>query len=146
MKVLLLDLSAKNTHKTLAPWCIKSYCDKYAPSNEILVQEHTINDMLTQIIDSIYLQNPEVLGLSCYIWNIELVHKISRLIKEILPNCIIVLGGPEISFEEDFSQCSFVDYIIRGAGEIAFASLINEIKKTGMIEKKIISMKPKQNY
>jgi radical SAM superfamily enzyme YgiQ (UPF0313 family) len=138
MKVLLLDLSAKNTHKALAPWCIKAYCDKYAPGSEIIVSEHTINDKPAEIIDSIYLTDPDVLGFSCYIWNADLVCKLSRLVKEILPNCIVVLGGPEVSFEDDFSGFPFADYIIKGAGEAAFASLLNTAEENGLVEKKII--------
>ena len=138
MKILLTALSAKNIHKTLAPWCLKAYCDEYNPSCEVVVAEYTINENIFDIADNIYLQKPDIIGLSCYIWNVEQILKLTSLIKQLLPHCIIVLGGPECSFEQDLSDFPCADYIIAGEGEQKFSKLIELIENGVSPEKGVI--------
>jgi len=138
MKVLLTALSAKAIHKSLAPWCLKAYCDTYVPDCEVIVQEHTVNDRLGDIVRKLYQSAPDIVGFSCYIWNIEHVTKAASMLKKYLPNCLIVLGGPEVSFEADCSAYPFADYIIQGAGEISFAKLLEELKASKAPYGKII--------
>jgi len=127
MKILLTALSAKHIHKTLAPWCLKAYCDAHVPGCQVAVQEHTINDNIGNIVTELYESRPDIVGFSCYIWNIDYVVKVATMLKQYLPGCIIVLGGPEVSFEADSSAYPFADYIVQGAGEETFANLIRKI-------------------
>jgi len=127
MKILLTALSAKHIHKTLAPWCLKAYCDAHVPGCQVVIQEHTINDNIGGIVTAIYKSRPDVVGFSCYIWNIDYVVKVAQMLKQYLPDCIIVLGGPEVSFEADCTVYHFADAIVQGAGEVSFANLIREI-------------------
>lgn len=87
--------------------------------------ECNINNHPEEIIRNIYKLAPNLVAFSCYIWNVELVLKISNSIKKLLPNTKVVLGGPEVSFEEIdfFNQHPYVDYIIKGEGEIPFTEL-----------------------
>lgn len=128
MKVYLTALSAKAIHKTLAPWCLKAYCDTHVPGCHITVGEHTVNDHLSDIVKEIYQKAPDVLGLSVYIWNEEQVVKLATMIKKYLPKCIIVLGGPQVSFEENLEHYPMADYLIQGAGEACFAKLLKAIQ------------------
>ena len=127
MNVLLTALSAKHIHKTLAPWCLKAYCDVHVPACQVFVQEHTINDHVNAIAAELFEARPDVVGFSCYIWNIEHVSKAAALLKKCLPACVIVLGGPEVSFETDESAYPFADYIVQGPGEAAFANLLKDM-------------------
>ncbi|MCL2002881.1 MAG: B12-binding domain-containing radical SAM protein [Oscillospiraceae bacterium] len=124
MKVLLLDISAKHIHKSLAPWYLKAYCDRSVPQAEVRIREHTVNDSANSIIDTIYTERPDVLGFSCYIWNIGAVRETAGAVKALLPDCVIVLGGPEVSFEAEPAQSPFADHLIKGPGEKAFAELL----------------------
>ncbi len=104
-KVLLAALSAKNIHKTLAPWCLKAYIDvkNYYPdfleySEEgysISVFESSINDKIENIVAEICAAQPDVVGFSCYIWNITMVREIVANLRILLPECKIYFGGPE---------------------------------------------------
>jgi len=134
MKVVLTALSAKLIHKTLAPWCLKAYCDAHDSDCKITVQEHTVNDHVQDIVTALYQSAPDVVGFSCYIWNIEEVRRVASMLKKYLPDCNIILGGPEVSFETDYSAYPFADFIIQGAGEAAFLELLREIK-TGEISR-----------
>ena len=140
MKILLTALSAKHIHKSLAPWCLKAYCDTYLPAVcQIIVQEHTINDHIGDIVAEIFEMKPDVAGFSCYIWNIEQVSKAAAMLKQCLPQCIIVLGGPEVSFETDCSVYSWADYIVQGPGERVFADLLKELAEGNRPRKKRLS-------
>lgn len=139
IKALLVTINAKNIHKALAPWCIKAYCGQYATGCEIAVQESNINEPAGDIIGSIYEALPDIIGLSAYIWNVELVIKIAGTIKKLLPSSIIVLGGPEVSFEESLDAFSFADYIIQGPGEVAFGELIESLATGKACSKRLIT-------
>lgn len=134
----MVSIAAKNIHKTLAPWCLKAYCDLNAPNSEVVVQESNINEPVSDIIGKIYRSKPDVLGLSVYIWNAEVVQKITSCIKKMLPDCIVVLGGPEVSFEDSFQNYPDADYIIKGAGEIVFCELVNSLTTGTPIESGIL--------
>lgn len=138
MKVLLTALSAKHIHKALAPWCLKAYCDNILSDVKVVVQEHTINDHINEIAQAIYTENPDVVGFSCYIWNIEQVEKLAALVKIYLPKCTIVCGGPEVSFASNTLEYPWADYIIEGAGEVSFAQLILKLKQGNMPKGKIL--------
>ena len=51
------------------------------------------------IVTDLYSKKPDVIGFSCYIWNIEETIKVIQLIKKIDPRIMIVLGGPEVSYD-----------------------------------------------
>lgn len=139
IKVLLVSIDAKNIHKPLSPWCIKAFCDKHTQSFIIEILEHNINDNIGDIISHIYINTPDLIGLSCYIWNIELILKIAKSIRKLIPSCLIVLGGPEVSFEIDLDKFPFADYIIQGPGEESFCELAENIKKGNKPPDKIIA-------
>ncbi|MDD5669493.1 MAG: radical SAM protein [Candidatus Omnitrophica bacterium] len=73
--------------------------------------------------------NPVIIGFSCYVWNIQKIIVISRLIKIRFPSVVIVLGGPEVSPRpaEILRSAKHVDYIISGEGEKAFTELSDAV-------------------
>ncbi|MCL2843444.1 MAG: B12-binding domain-containing radical SAM protein [Oscillospiraceae bacterium] len=146
MNILLTALSAKHIHKTLAPWCLKAYCDTHVPGVLVEVQEHTINNRVGDIVADIYLRRPDVVGFSCYIWNIEHVVKTATLLKKLLPACIIVLGGPEVSFEADCRAYPFADFIIQGAGEVTFAKLVKQLMTGNVPDGGVIHSDPSSGF
>lgn len=119
-------------------WCIKAYCDNNAAGCEFAVYESHINEPIGNIIGEIYKTSPDVIGFSTYIWNTDQVVKMTGAIKKILPACIIVLGGPEVSFETNLENYPSADYLIQGAGETAFSQLTHSIAKGIAPQKKVI--------
>lgn len=135
---MLVAINAKHIHKALAVWCLKAYCDENATGCEVDVYENHINEPIGNIIGEIYIASPDVIGISTYIWNTDQVVKISGAIKKILPSSIIVLGGPEVSFEKTMDNYPSADYLIQGAGEAAFSQLTNSIAQGQPPQKGII--------
>lgn len=129
MKVLLTTLNAKYIHSSLALKYLKVVCQKVVPNT--ILKEYTINNHLLDIVGDIYSEEPDIIGFACYIWNIEMVLKIAQTIKKILPRTVIVLGGPEVSYEVDelIEENPFIDYVVMGEGEDTFAELLKQVLK-----------------
>ena len=116
MKVLLLALNAKFIHTSLALRYIKTYCAEYDEHIQIL--ETSINNNENEIIKAIYKEKPDIIGISCYIWNMSYIKMLIPTLKKILPNVTIILGGPEVSYEgESLLNIPEVDIIMEGEGE-----------------------------
>ncbi|MFA6308529.1 MAG: B12-binding domain-containing radical SAM protein [Clostridia bacterium] len=129
MRTLITSLNSKYIHSCLAAWYLKSYCGNNC--GEIDVFEATVNEPLDNILRAIYAKKPDVAAFPCYIWNIEYVYKLCENIKKVLPQTVIVLGGPEVSYDspEVLKANKNIDYIIGGEGEIAFRNLIEGLSK-----------------
>ena len=112
-KVVWLALNAKYSHTSLAV----HYLRACVLGSEIL--ELTINHQLLDILGEIYERKPDVLGIACYIWNIELVKKLLKLLPKAMPDLTILCGGPEVSYEtgEFLREFPMVQAVIRGEGE-----------------------------
>ena len=130
--VVISALNSQYIHSSLSPWYllagIRAYCgDKI----NAVVEEGTVNEPYETVAARIVSHRPAVVGLSCYIWNISSIFRIIPLIKRELPEAVIVLGGPEVSYRAAsvLEENPFVDYIISGEGEAPFAMLINALYK-----------------
>ena len=120
MKIVLTTLNAKFIHSSLALRCLKKYAADLG--EHITILEYTINHQEEFILRDIYEQNPDVLCFSCYIWNITMIQRIIKNIKKLIPNLLIILGGPEVSYESEsvLRENSSADIVIRGEGELTF--------------------------
>ncbi|WP_058486423.1 B12-binding domain-containing radical SAM protein [Defluviitalea phaphyphila] len=129
MNIILSTLNAKYIHTSLALNSIKSYCTNY--KNDIKIVEFTINHQENYILNEIYKLQPDILGFSCYIWNIENILELIKIIKKILPHTIIILGGPEVSYDGEtlMEKYKDIDIIVFGEGEQTFYDIIEHFKK-----------------
>ena len=66
---------------------------------QVEIAEYTINNQMELILEDIYRRKPELIGISCYIWNIEYIRYLIADLGKILPDVPIWLGGPEVSFD-----------------------------------------------
>lgn len=66
---------------------------------QIDLGEYTINHQMDQILQDIYRRKPDVVGFSCYIWNIVYVKELVHDLKKVLPQVRIWMGGPEASYD-----------------------------------------------
>ncbi len=115
IKTVFVALNAKFIHSSLALRSIRKYCGKLGINIDIV--EFTINNSKEFIVSEIYKMKPDVIGFSCYIWNIEMILDIISVVKKILPKVKIVLGGPEVSYEFDYLFQKNIDIVIIGEGE-----------------------------
>ena len=127
MKTLLAAINSQYIHSNLAVWYLKACCN--ADCGEVEVAEYNINDSLESILSDIYLKEPDNVAFSCYIWNIEFVRKLTADLRKILPGLKIILGGPEVSYDqaEILQENQGVDYILAGEAELPFAYLLKRL-------------------
>lgn len=140
MKVLLVAVNAKYIHSNLAVYSLKEYAEKYGKNkHEIRIKEYTINQYVEEIIADIYEEQADVVGFSCYIWNIELITQVINDLKAVNPNLRIVVGGPEVSYhpEQILAQNQNIDYVMCGEGEEIFKQFLDNYENGELVNKKI---------
>ncbi len=128
MKTLIVALNSKFIHSALAPWYLKAACGDKCQGISVL--EHTINENYDHILSSVYINKPDVIAFSCYIWNITQVMRLGADLKKILPQSKIILGGPEVSYDpfDILDKHSYIDFVMSGEGEISFPKLIQYLE------------------
>lgn len=126
MKVVLAALNAKFIHTSLALRYLKAYCQN---DFDIELAEYTIKDPAINIVSDIFVRDPDVVGFSCYIWNIEETLRIVRMLRKIRPGISIVLGGPEVSYDTELwlERNPEIDFIVKGEGEETLHQLLSEL-------------------
>lgn len=129
MKVVLSTLNAKFIHTSLALRCLKAFSGH---KFDMDIAEYTIKDPAMNIVSDIFSRNPDVVGFSCYIWNIEETITVINMLRKIKPELKIILGGPEVSYDTEqwMERLTDVDFIVMGEGEETFDHLLTEIETT----------------
>lgn len=127
MKTAVYQINAKYVHSSLAAWYLAASIR--GRGYECAVLEGSINEPLTAHLERAAASGASVFALSCYIWNIELVLSLAEGLKRQDPDCIVILGGPEVGYraESVLAEHWYVDYIISGEGEEPLAALVDSI-------------------
>lgn len=122
MKILLTTLNSKFIHSNLA---VKYMHAMIRDRVDSVVEEFTINEDIEEILSRIMQGGYDMVAFSCYIWNIERTMKLAENIKKISPQTMILLGGPEVTYDADavIKKNPFVDFVIAGEGEKAISDL-----------------------
>ena len=90
--------------------------------------EFDISQRTTDVLEAVLAKQPRVIGLGVYIWNAEQSLRLVRELKRVRPDLIVVLGGPEVSYETDEQEiCRLADYVITREGDLAFAELCRQL-------------------
>lgn len=126
MKVLITTLNSKYIHSCLS---IKYIARALRAFGDVEVREYTINEDIDRILSSLVQGNHEVVGFSCYIWNIESVLRICKNLRKIRPDLKIFLGGPEVSYDAEslLEKHPYIDHVIAGEGELSVSEYLRAL-------------------
>lgn len=126
MNIILSTLNAKYIHTNLALRYLKG---ALLPAYNAEMVEYTIKDPAFNIVSDLFQKNPDVVGFSCYIWNIEETIKVIRMLRTVMPDGKIILGGPEVSYDvhDWLRKIPEIDFIVMGEGEVSIVELIEHI-------------------
>ena len=134
MKILLVAVNAKYIHSNLGIYSLKAYARQQLEANPprtqdpvtIELAEYTINHQLDACLQDLYRRKPDVIGFSCYIWNIESIRSLAADIRKLLPHVPLWLGGPEVSYDarKVLQDMPFITGVMKGEGEETFAQLV----------------------
>ena len=122
MKILWLDLNSSYAHSSLALPALHAQL-KDNPDYEWEIVSATINENPGMIVDEIYRHQPDILASTCWLFNHEALMHITSRVKALLPQCLLILGGPEFlgDNEEFLRRNPFVNCVFRGEGEEEFS-------------------------
>ncbi|AYE35074.1 B12-binding domain-containing radical SAM protein [Clostridium septicum] len=123
MKILLTAINSKFIHSNLAVRYLKAFTKDMDYTCKI--REFSINDRDEKILEEIIQEKPDVVAFSTYIWNIEMIGRLSNLIKLVDDKIEILYGGPEVSYDSQniLSELNG-DYIIEGEGEKTYREFV----------------------
>ena len=134
MKILLVAVNAKYIHSNLGIYSLKAYARQQLEADPprtqdpvtIELAENTINHQLDACLQDLYRRKPDVIGFSCYIWNIESIRSLAADIRKLLPHVPLWLGGPEVSYDarKVLQDMPFITGVMKGEGEETFAQLV----------------------
>lgn len=123
MKIVLTAINSKFIHSNLAVRYLKAFT-KDLPY-ECTIREFSINDRKEKILEELIGEKADVIAFSSYIWNIEYVASIARLIKLVDDSIEILIGGPEASYDSrNFLDSNDADYVIEGEGEETYKEFV----------------------
>ncbi len=134
MKIVLFALCGSYSHTALSIRCLRPSLVK--AGFDVVLLEGNLRDRSSYLLHSLYSQRADVYGFSCYIWNIDEMLSLAKNLHSLLPECKIVFGGPEVSYDaERFTELDFVDSVVCGAGECVFPEICRSIAEGKPIEK-----------
>jgi radical SAM superfamily enzyme YgiQ (UPF0313 family) len=130
MTILLSTLNARYSHASLGLRYL--YANMGDLQAQTVLQEFVIGGRATDIIEKILLHQAcdqkLIVGFGVYIWNVEELTQVVLTLKRVAPQVIIVLGGPEVSYETTQQPIvQAADYVITGWGDVSFAALCRQI-------------------
>jgi hypothetical protein len=126
--ILLTTLNARYSHASLGLRYLIANMGELRAETELL--EFVIGDRPEDVVEALLARSPRIVGIGIYIWNAEESARVVGLLKQVAPEVIVVLGGPEVSYEYE-GQAIFqsADYLICGPGDLAFAELCRQLLK-----------------
>lgn len=124
MRIILTTLHSKYIHASLALPYLAEYCA--ASGRTLVIREFSVHQPKDSLLADLLVDEPDVLCFSVYLWNRCLTLELVASLKQVAPRMRIVLGGPEVSYEnQDFFQHHPVDALISGEGEIPLRQLLD---------------------
>ena len=139
--IVLATLNAKYIHASLGLRYL--YANLGELRERATLAEFTLDQRAPDIAERLLALQPSVLGLGVYIWNVaETAHLVS-ILKQVAPQLIIVLGGPEVSHEQAGQPLvADADYVIAGQGDLAFRNLCEQLLAGARPAEKFIAAAP----
>ncbi len=129
MKVTLAAMNGKYNHTALGIYSLRAAAEEKGFA--VSIKEWTVKSSLDLMLAEILREQPDVLGCSVYIWNIELFRQFTAEVKKRLPHITILWGGPEVTGRgiSLLRECAEVDYLLLGEGERTFPQLLADLEK-----------------
>ncbi len=139
--IILSTLNARYIHSSLGLRYLLANMGELSEQTKLV--EFNINSRPIDIVEDLLQQQPRIIGFGVYIWNVEQSLQVIKLIKTIAPETIIVIGGPEVSYEYDNQEIvKLADYLITGQADLAFAQTCAQLLSGPKPLQKIIPALP----
>ena len=138
--IILTTFNARYTHTSLGLRYLRANLKELRENSKIL--EFVIKSNVVDACEQILKHKPKIVGIGVYIWNALECQELVGLIKNISPQTVVVLGGPEASHTPHRVDFSKADFIIEGEGEESFYSLCKDILSSNVPKSRVITSAP----
>ncbi len=124
--IVLATLNARYAHAALGLRYLRANLGEL--HGRSVIREFVIGQKTEELVEKLLADQPRILGLGVYIWNVEQSARLVAQLKLVAPDIVVVLGGPEVSHEPELQPiCLQADYVISGWGDLSFARLARQI-------------------
>lgn len=135
--IILSTLNARYIHASLGLRYLLANMGELRSQTRLI--EFIINSRPIDIVEGLLKHQPKIIGLGVYIWNAEETLQVVKLLKTVSPETIIILGGPEVTYETEQQEiCSLADYVITGQADISFRKTCDDLLNNKKPLEKII--------
>jgi len=127
--IVLTTLNAKFIHAAFGLRYLFANLGELQP--RAVIAEFDINLRPLDIAETLLAREPKILGFGIYIWNVTQTTEVISAIKRIRPEIVIILGGPEVSYETEGQKIvELADHVITGEADLKFAEVCRELLPT----------------
>ncbi len=128
IRTVLAAVNSKYIHTSLGMRCLAAYARQEGLTVSLV--EESINTPILTVLQKLAWQQPEFIGLEAHIWNRDYVFQLVRMLRQVLPQVILCLGGPEVMFdpEKTVRELPQLDYLLCGEGEELLAQLLHQLQ------------------
>lgn len=92
------------------------------------ILEFQLGDWPADVVEQILAKRPRIVGLGVYVWNATQALQVVRTLKQVAPDVVVVVGGPEVSHEIDQQEiCELADHVVAGEADVQFRELCEQI-------------------
>ncbi|MEY4717904.1 MAG: hypothetical protein RL563_522 [Pseudomonadota bacterium] len=124
--IILTTLNARYIHSAFGLRYLYANLGELQPRAQLI--EFNINQRPIDIAEQLLACRPRIIGFGVYIWNVTEIATTLAILKQVAPDLIVILGGPEVSHPPDLPALTeYADFIITGPGEISFAELCHAL-------------------
>lgn len=137
-EIVLTTLNAKYIHSAFGLRYLLANMGELRNRTELL--EFDINQRPLEIVEKLLAPNPKIIGFGVYIWNTRESLEVIELIRQLVPEITLIVGGPEVSFEfETQAIVAAVDYVITGEADLKFAEVCAELLAGKQLPGKVVA-------
>jgi radical SAM superfamily enzyme YgiQ (UPF0313 family) len=126
VSIVLATINARYIHAAVGLRYLMANLGDLQGVSRIL--EFEIKQRALDIAGEILETGAGIVGLGVYIWNVALTTEVVEIIKRVRPETVVILGGPEVSYEtlgQPIVQCA--DYVITGEADLKFAEVCRAV-------------------
>jgi radical SAM superfamily enzyme YgiQ (UPF0313 family) len=136
-EILLTTLNARFAHSAFGLRYLLANMGELASRTELL--EFVASAPTTAALDAMIERNPRIVAIGVYIWNVNAATRLIADLKRALPQAVVVIGGPEVSYEVDQQEIvRLADYVVTGEADLAFAALCRDLLNGRRPDRKVI--------
>lgn len=128
MRVCLATRHVDARYMPLALLCLKATLVDSAGCRpeDVPILEFPPEATAPEITAAVLAAAPDVLALSCYLWNVTTLMAVTADVKRALPHVVVVAGGPEVGPipEQVLAAHPALDIVVMSEGELPLAELV----------------------